>query len=285
MTADELRSLLAPHGIRPVRDRGQHFLLDDRVVDRMIDAAAVTNGSRVLEIGPGPGILTARLLDAGADVVAVEIDSKLRTLLASRFGAHPKFRLLAGDARDFSNAMLVDAFSSGIVGPYSLVANLPYSITSETLRKFLLEDPAPAAIVVMIQREVADRILAKPGDMSALAVMVQAMGDVTRVTNVPAGAFFPPPKVDSAVIHIMRRPDAALLQIFGNGTPERFFAISQAAFAGKRKQLRNSLRSIVNDENTLNKAFLRSSIAPTRRPEELSIDEWSKLAAALPPKI
>src|SRR5688572_8914498 len=111
MTVDELRALLEPHGIRPLRDRGQHFLLDDRVVDRMVDAAAVSKGSRVLEIGPGPGILTSRLLDAGADVVAVEIDMKLRALLATRFGTRPGFRLLDGDARAFSNAMLVDAFS------------------------------------------------------------------------------------------------------------------------------------------------------------------------------
>lgn len=281
MTAEELRALLAPHDIRPLRDRGQHFLLDDRVVDRMIDAASVTDGSRVLEIGPGPGILTARLLDAGADVVAVEIDPKLRALLTARFGARPRFRLLDGDARAFTNAMLVDAFASGVAGPYSLVANLPYSITSETLRKFLLEDPAPAAIVVMIQREVADRILAKPGEMSALAVMVQAMGDVTRVVNVPAGSFFPPPKVDSAVIHIMRRTDAELSRIFSGATRERFLAVTQAAFAGKRKQLRNSLRGVVNEDSSLNEAFFSSGIAPTRRPEELSIEEWSRLVAAL----
>lgn len=281
MTAEELRALLEPHGIRPLRDRGQHFLLDDRVVERMVDAAGVRPGSRVLEIGPGPGILTSRLLDAGADVVAVEIDVKLRALLATRFGTRPGFRLLDGDARAFSNAMLVDAFSTGAIGPYSLVANLPYAITSETLRKFLLEDPAPAAIVVMIQREVADRILAKPGDMSALAVMVQAMGDVTRVANVPAGSFFPPPKVDSAVIHIMRKTDAMLAQTFAGTTRERFLAITQAAFAGKRKQLRNTLRPLARDENSLNKAFLESKIAPTRRPEELSLEEWTRLTAAL----
>ncbi|MEY4745065.1 MAG: hypothetical protein RL272_1010, partial [Candidatus Parcubacteria bacterium] len=175
MDANELRDLLAPYGIRPVKDRGQHFLLDDRVVERMADAAGVAAGERVVEIGPGPGILTSVLLGRGAEVVAIELDLKLRSLLQARFGADPRFRLLEGDVRSFSNGDIASRFSAADGGPaaYKVVANLPYNITTDVLRKFLLEPPMPSSVTVMVQREVADRILAQAGDMSALAVFVR----------------------------------------------------------------------------------------------------------------
>lgn len=280
MTADELRGLLEPYGIRPIRDRGQHFLLDERVVGRMAEAAGIGPGSRVVEIGPGPGILTVELLARGADVVAVELDHKLSVMLRDRFGNQPRFRLLQGDALSFSNRDLAAAFGPGDA-TWSVVANLPYAITSDVLRKFLLEEPYPAAITIMIQREVADRLLSAAGEMSAIAVMVQTLGDIGRVANVPAGAFFPPPKVDSAVIHIVRKDARVLRDFFGDVPPNRYFAIVRAAFAGKRKQLRNSLRSLGLPENGLSKAFLKARIAPETRPEDLSVEDWRRLAVAL----
>lgn len=281
MDANALQELLAPYGIRPLRDRGQHFLLDDRVVGRMVEAAAVAPGDRVVEIGPGPGILTAALLAKGAEVVAVEIDLKLRSLLRDRFGAEPRFRLVEGDALGFPTADLSSRFSGGGTAPYKVVANLPYNITSDALRKFLREDPVPSSVTVMIQREVADRILAAPGDMSALAVFVRTFGDVARVTNVPSGAFLPPPKVDSAVIHIVRKSREALLEFFRPVGEERYFTVVRTAFAGKRKKLRNSLQGLATSEKALNEAFLRAGIAPERRPEELTVEQWRALASAL----
>lgn len=278
MTADELRALLAPHGIRPIRERGQHFLLDEGVVRDMATAAEVGPGSLVVEVGPGPGILTAELLRRGATVVAVELDRKFWVLLKERFGASPNFHLFTGDALGFPNAALVGPFGAP---EYKVVANLPYAITSDALRKFLLEDPCPASVTVMIQREVADRILAPAGEMSAIAVMVRTLAAVSRVVNVPASSFLPPPRVDSAVIHISRKDDRTLEEVFAGLEPDRYFAIVRAAFAGKRKQLKNSLRSLVIDENRLSKGFSEAGIAPETRPETLSPEDWRRLIHAL----
>lgn len=283
MDARALRDLLEPYGVRPLRDRGQHFLLDDRVVARIVEAAKIAPGDRVVEIGPGPGILTAALLAKGAEVVAIELDLKLQALLRDRFGAEPRFRLCEGDALGFPNADIVSRFSgpAAVAPSYKMVANLPYNITSDALRKFLREEPTPSSVTVMIQREVADRILAAPGDMSALAVFVRTFGDVVRVVNVPAGAFLPPPKVDSAVIHIARKSRGTLEEFFRPVGEDRYFSVVRSAFAGKRKQLRNSLKGLAGSEKALNEAFLRAGIAPERRPEELSVEQWRSLASVL----
>jgi 16S rRNA (adenine1518-N6/adenine1519-N6)-dimethyltransferase len=284
MTPTELRALLEPHGIRPIKGRSQHFLLDERVVVAMADAARVAEGSRVLEIGPGPGILTAELLRRGVNVVAVEIDMKLCALLRARF-VTPRFTLLEGDALETSNAALADAFPSegeGRFAPYAVVANLPYAITSATIQKFLLGVPAPTSVTVMIQKEVADRALAHAGDMSQLAVLVQTFARARRVASVAAGAFFPPPKVASAVIHMERKTDAELDAFFGGVPRERYFSLVQAAFAAPRKQLKNTLASVVPDRTALEKALISAQIPPNARPEMLAVDRWASLARALP---
>jgi 16S rRNA (adenine1518-N6/adenine1519-N6)-dimethyltransferase len=277
MNVSELRALLEMNGITPVRQRGQHFLLDESVVRRMVVTADIKAGDRVVEIGPGPGILTEKLLAAGADLVAVELDIKLQNLLKKRFGDKKNFHLLEGDALSFSNAEL----SSRADTPYKVVANIPYAITSEVLKKFLLEAPFAQSVTVMIQREVADRILAGRRNMSSLAVMVQTYAAVSRVVNVPSGAFFPPPKVASAVIHIVRKNQAELDAFFSGFTEDRFFSIVRTAFAGKRKQLKNTLLAICNDEIALNQAFSAASINPKARPEELGIEDWRRLISAL----
>ncbi len=276
MTPAELRDLLVPHGIRPVHERGQHFLLDETVVEKMIEAAAIKKGDHVLEIGPGPGILTEKVLAAGALVTAVELDLKLRSLLVERFGQNKDFTLLEGSVLDFTNAALAAHGKS-----YKLVANLPYGITSDVLKKFLLESPRPETITIMIQREVADRVLAKKGDMSSLAVMVQAYAEVSRVVNVSSKAFLPPPKVDSAVIHMKRKSDAEMTKFFGRLSPQRYFTVVRAGFAERRKQLKNTLRSVENDENKLKQAFLKAGLNSASRPEELSVIDWLALIDAL----
>lgn len=280
MTPDQLRALLEPYDIRPIKDRGQNFLLDERVVARMVDAAGIAEGDHVVEIGPGPGILTAALLGRGAEVVAVELDSKLRALLRGRFAMDLRFRMREGNALAFSNAEILAGFPEPPAS-YKVVANLPYAITTEILRKFLLEEPLPSTVTVMVQREVADRVLAAPGDMSSLAVFVQTLGKVRRVVNVPAGAFFPPPKVDSAVIHIERKNEQELSDFFRGTSADRYFTIVRTAFSGKRKQLKNTLKSLGLQENGLTKAFTKAKVAPEQRPEELSVQEWRRLVLAL----
>ncbi len=280
MTTVELKKLLAAHGIRPIRDRGQHFLLDERVVDKMLDAAKIGEGSRVVEIGPGPGILTEKLLSAGAEVAAVELDQKLCSLLRDRF-PQKNFHLMEGDALEVSNDDL--AGRSSVRGAYAVVANIPYAITSALLQKFLLEEPKPAAMTIMIQREVADRILAKPGKMSSLAVLVQTLGEPRRVANVPASAFFPPPKVDSAVIHIVVREEESVRRALHAATPDRYFAIVRAAFADPRKQLKNTVRAFFPDERAFADALKKANISEKSRPQELSVAEWAALAS--PPEV
>jgi 16S rRNA (adenine1518-N6/adenine1519-N6)-dimethyltransferase len=279
MTADALRKLLEPYGIRPLRGRSQHFLLDERVVAEMVAASGVAPGERVLEIGPGPGILTDALLATGADIVAAELDQKLCALLRDRFGT--RLALREGDVLDMTNEKLALSFATG--GAYRVVANLPYAITSAVFQKFLLESPAPVTMTVMIQKEVADRVLAKAGEMSSLAVLVQTFVRVRRVRDVHAGAFFPPPKVASSVIHMERKTETELAAFFSGCPQDRYFAIVRRAFAEPRKQLQNTLRGMTPDPVSLKKAFIEAKVSPAARPETLGIEQWRTLAYALTP--
>jgi 16S rRNA (adenine1518-N6/adenine1519-N6)-dimethyltransferase len=271
MTSAELNALLAPYGISPVRDRGQHFLLDEGVVAKMVDAAEVREGDEVLEIGPGPGILTAALLDRGASVTAVELDVRLEKLLQERFAGR-RLRLILGDARAIDTASLPQ--------PYKLVANLPYNITSAVLEKFLLAERKPVSMTVMVQKEVAERIAAKPGEMGSLSVLCQALAETRKVANVPKHVFFPPPKVESAVVHLRLRSADELAALFPGTTWEKALKLSRSAFAHPRKQLKNTLLAVA-DAARLEKAFAAAGIAAAARPETLTVADWGRLAAAL----
>lgn len=269
MTPTELHELLSSHDARPIKARGQHFLLDESVVQKMADAAEVRAGDNVLEIGPGPGILTAELLKRGAEVTAVELDLKMGEILKTRFGEQKNFHLVLGDVLSKKNSEIIFKHAK-------VVANLPYNITSKILQKFLLEDPKPQALTIMIQKEVADRILAKPGDMSSLAVMVQTYGEPGRVVEVAPGAFYPPPQVKSTVIKINVKSQKELETFFGQVRPERFFGLVQQAFAAPRKQLKTSLKSFRPE-----KALDQAKISPTARPEELSVKDWLAMSENL----
>ena len=273
MNAQELRSLLEAHDIRPLKARGQHFLLDEAVIDLMVETAKVEAGDAVVEIGPGPGVLTDALVARGAKVVAVELDPGLASIVASRFD-EAQVTLMRRDAREVSNAELLAAFDGAT--EYKVVANLPYAITSATVVRFLREAPPPTSVTLMVQREVADRIAAEPPRMSALAVTAQTFAKVRKVRNVPAGSFLPPPKVDSAVIHMIRRTDlpADIRPV------EAALRLAHLAFGAPRKQLRNSLRG-ATDQATLEKAFVEAKIDPATRPERMTADDWSRLFAAI----
>ncbi len=282
MKAAELKKFLEDFGIRPLRGRGQNFLLDENVVAALAEAAGAGPGSAVVEIGPGPGILTEALLRRGAEVSAVEIDQKLCRLLRRRFSG-PAFHLAEADVLDLSNSALAAGFSGPPRGDggYLVAANLPYAITSPVLQKFLLGSPRPASLTVMVQREVADRILAKAGDMSSLAVLVQTLGRPRRVLDVPRSAFLPPPRVDSAVIHIALKNDRELSDFFGNIPQDKYFAVVRQAFAAKRKQLKNTLKKSVPAGKYLENAFVEAKISPAARPEELLPKDWIALVRAL----
>lgn len=288
MKPGDLQQLLHQYDIDPVHARGQNFLLDDQALDRMVAAAGVAAGERVLEVGPGPGVLTEKLLAAGAHVTAVEIDGRLQRLLAERFG--DQLNLLRGDILEFSNA---DLFSShpgesrdlakGEVPAFAgtttwkVVANIPYAITSKILIKFLDGVPKPTSLTLMVQLEVADRLTAKPGDMSQLAVLAQTYAEVTKVVKVPRGSFLPPPKVDSAIVHLALRDEAAIAAFFAGVDKKRYFQLVAAGFQQKRKKLRNTLPMPATEADRL---IAAANLPPNCRPEELSIDDWRRLAGA-----
>lgn len=263
---------------RPIHDRGQHFLVDHSAVHALADAAGIAPGDAVVEIGPGPGILTEELLSRGARVAAVELDERFLGSLRVQFAGQPLL-LEHKDIRDVAAAELAALLGVAGDGTYKVAANIPYNLTSHIIEKFFREEPRPASLTLMIQREVADRLLAPAGEMSSLAVLVRTFGEPSRVRNVPRGAFNPPPKVDSAVIHIRVRSTAERQSFFGAVSPDRYFSIVKAGFSSPRKKLRNNLSSLFGGPEATDAALNKAGIAPNSRAEELMPENWLKLAS------
>ena len=260
-----LRNLLYAHGVRPNKSFGQNFLIDRAVLQRIVETAEIEPGDQVLELGAGTGVLTRELARRARRVVAVELERAMLTLLEKTSGALPNVELLA------RNLLYLDPREVFAQEPYKLVANLPYYITAPTFRHFLESANAPRLLVVMVQYEVAQRMVAGPGDMSLLGVSVQFYGRPRIITRVPARAFYPAPKVDSAILRVDLHERVPLAQAERDG----FFRIVQAGFAERRKQLHNSLTRHLHRKNEEVRACLTSAgIDPSRRAETLSIDEW-----------
>ncbi len=280
MTILELKQFLKQVGIpHAIHDRGQHFLLDETVVESMIAAAEVKAGDVVVEIGPGPGILTRQLLKTGAVVIAIEIDHKLCQLLNERFSTNPNFFLKEADVRDVKTSELLAA--AGVADkPYKVVANIPYNITSELISRFLTETPTPTNIALLVQKEVGERIKVGSQEKSSSTVFVQTLADSKITRQVPAVAFYPPPQVDSCVLSLTPKTPQELAKFFGNIPPERFFKIIRASFQQKRKKLKNGLNSFASNEK-LDAAFIKANIGPNVRAEELSIEQWQILVTEL----
>jgi len=260
-----LRNLLYAHGVRPNKSFGQNFLIDRAVLQRIVEAAEIEPGDQVLELGAGTGVLTRELARRARRVVAVELERAMLTLLEKTSGALPNVELLA------RNLLYLDPREVFAQEPYKLVANLPYYITAPTFRHFLESANAPRLLVVMVQYEVAQRMVAGPGDMSLLGVSVQFYGRPRIITGVPARAFYPAPKVDSAILRVDVHERVPLAQAERDG----FFRVVQAGFAERRKQLHNSLARHLHRKNEEVRACLTAAgINPSRRAETLSIDEW-----------
>jgi 16S rRNA (adenine1518-N6/adenine1519-N6)-dimethyltransferase len=264
---------LRHHGLAPDRRLSQNHLADAAVLDAIVLEAHVRPGEAVVEVGPGLGILTGALLERGARVTAVELDRRLAAHLRARFTGVAGFRLVEGDFLDVAR----DAIGEG---PWALVANVPYHITSPILHTALGHEPRPTRFVLMLQAEVAERIAAPPGSMSYLSVFVQYHADVRVALAVPAAAFEPEPAVDSAVLVGVTRP-----RRLDEAAEERLWRLAQAGFRERRKMLRNVLpRQLpgVTPER-IDDALTRCAIASDRRPQTLSVDEWLALEAALGP--
>jgi 16S rRNA (adenine1518-N6/adenine1519-N6)-dimethyltransferase len=271
--AEGVARYLRRHGLAATRKLSQNHLVDGTVLETIVEEAAVSPGRRILEIGPGLGILTGALLGAGANVTAVEVDSRLAQHLRGRFAGASGLQLVEGDALDVPTSELVEA-------PWDLVANLPYHITSPVLHHVLGAEPRPERLVLMLQREVAERIASPPGGMSYLSVFVQYHADVRVARVVPASAFEPPPEVESAILVGTTRPRA--LDPEGE---EELWRLVQAGFRERRKMLHNvlprQLPSVGRDR--FDTAMAEVGIAADRRPQTLSVEEWLALAAALGP--
>ncbi len=276
-----VRRTLRDAGLRAQRRFSQNFLVDVEVLEDILAAAAPAPDRRVLEIGPGLGILTGGLLGAGARVVAVEIDRGMVTHLREAFAlelAAGALTLVEGDILDEDLATLVAA-------PYDVVANLPYHITSPVLHRLLGGEagPRPERCVLMVQREVAERIAAPPGEMSYLSVFVQYHAVASVVRRVPREAFEPAPAVESAVLALdVRAPDA--LGRLPAAMEDSLWRLVQAGFRERRKMLHNVLpRQLPIEPAAVAAALAAAGIDGDRRPQTLGVGEWIALLGALGP--
>jgi 16S rRNA (adenine1518-N6/adenine1519-N6)-dimethyltransferase len=260
--------------LRGKKSLGQHFLVDERAIARIVDAADLSERDTVLEVGPGPGTLTVHLARRAGRVVAVEVDAQMLAPLREALQGLEGVHVVHGDILEQDVSALVGG------GPYKVVANLPYYITSAVLRHILESTPRPKRMVVTVQREVAERIVARPGKMSLLAVSVQFYGRPQIVARIPRGAFRPVPKVHSAVVCVEGYDPLP----WGKVDKAAFFRTARAGFAQRRKQLRNALAhglSLPVDE--VLEALAAAGIDGKRRAETLRIEEWVALSNALAP--
>lgn len=265
LTPPQVRELLASRGLAPRRDLGQNFVVDPNTVRRIAQLAAVGPGDRVLEIGAGLGSLTLALAETGADVTAVEVDHGLVGTLRDVVGDLERVTVVETDATRADWAGLL-----GDEDGWVLVANLPYNVATPLVADLLDDVPAIARMLVMVQREVAERFAATPGTAAygAVSVKIAYWADARIVGEVPASVFVPRPNVDSALVAITRHQppdvDAGVL-----------FALVRAAFGQRRKMLRRSLRELVTPEQ-----FAAAELDPTTRPEELGLADWCRLTVA-----
>jgi 16S rRNA (adenine1518-N6/adenine1519-N6)-dimethyltransferase len=263
-----LRNLLYAHHMRPNKSFGQNFLVDRDILQRIVETAELEPGDQVLELGAGTGVLTRELARQARRVVAVELEQDMLTLLAKTTRDYINIEIIE------RNLLYVDPQDVFGRERYKLVANLPYYITAPTFRHFLESANPPRLLVVMVQYEVAQRIVAEPGDLSLLGVSVQFYGQPRIVARVPARAFYPAPKVDSAILRVDIHEQAPL-------TPrerDTFFRVVQAGFSERRKQLHNSLAHGLHRKDEEIRGWLATAgIEANRRAETLSIEEWLRL--------
>ena len=269
LTRRELRDLLARHGVRPTRARGQNFVVDPNTVRRVVRLAEVGPGDRVVEVGAGVGSLSLALVERGATVTAVEVDRRLVPLL--REVVEPSgVTVVEGDALHLDWSAVLGP------GPWVLVANLPYNVATPLVATLLDDVPQIERLVVMVQREVGERLAAATGDPAygAVSVKVAYWATARVVAHVPPTVFWPEPKVESAVVSIRRRSPEELLDV----DRARLFRLVAAGFGQRRKMLRRSLAGLVTADQ-----FRSAGIRPDARAEELDLAAWARLAECTPP--
>ena len=265
----QVGELLRQSGIRPKKRLGQHFLIDEAILDTIVVAAELSPEDIVIEVGPGLGVLTAELARGAGKVIAVELDAKLASFLKRRLASLANVDVVGADILKVSPSQLLET-----KGDYKVVANLPYYITSPILRHFVEASPKPSLMVVMVQKEVGNAIVAGPGEMSLLAVSLQVYSKPKIVSYVPSQSFYPPPKVDSAIVRFDLLPEPAVKVADING----FFQVVKCGFTSPRKQLHNSLAQGMGVKPAEVALLLeRAGIESQRRAETLSLEEWAML--------
>jgi len=271
----QTEGLLRRFGLRAKKGLGQHFLIDEEVLGLILSTAQLTRQDVVLEVGPGLGVLTRELAKRAGWVVAIELDDKLADILKQSLSSFKNLTIINEDVlRVEPAALLREAKVEKPSESYKVVANLPYYITSPVLRHFLEAKVKPQLMVVMVQKELAEEIVAKPGRMSLLSVSVQLYGEPTIAGYVPAQSFYPAPEVDSALLKVVpySRPPVDISDMEG------FFALVRAGFSAARKQLANSLAQGLGISKAEVLSLLeKAKIVPQRRAETLSLEEWARL--------
>jgi 16S rRNA (adenine1518-N6/adenine1519-N6)-dimethyltransferase len=269
------RRLLQEHGLHPKKRLGQNFLVDDSALEKVAAAAGLAPGDTVLEIGPGLGSLTRYLAERARRVIAVELDPDLLPILEGTLRPYSNVEVIQADILRLDLSRV-----PGLTAGYHVVANIPYYITSAIVR-YLFEAPLrPARIVLTVQREVAERITAAPGNLSVLAISVQLFAAPRIAARLPAGAFYPRPEVDSAilVLDVLPSPAVPVADV------DRFFQVVKAGFSQKRKQLRNALAGGLRlTPSQADDLLAAAGVASQRRAETLTLPEWGAIAAAFHP--
>jgi 16S rRNA (adenine1518-N6/adenine1519-N6)-dimethyltransferase len=260
--------LLKSHGIQPEKRLGQNFLIDQVYLQRVVEAGNITKEDIILEVGAGLGNLTRLLGTEAKEVFAVELDSDLIPILKEVTKSMQNVNVVHGDILKIDLNELIS------VEDYLVVANIPYYITSNLIRHLLSADVRPGRVIITVQKEVALRICAQPGKLSLLGLSVQVFGNPVIISRIPAGAFYPPPKVDSAILRIELYPSPFI----PTDQLDLFFKIAKAGFSQKRKMLRNSLSAgLRQDRAVIENLLQETSIESHRRAETLTLDEWKSI--------
>ena len=269
-THQSISELLKSHNLRPDKSLGQNFLTDPNILAKIVQIGDISDNDTVLEIGAGLGHLTAFLAQSARAVTAVELDERFLPILSERLSSYPNISLVQDDILQLDTSSLMQ--DDG----YLVVANIPYYITSRIIRKLLEAKHKPREIILTIQYEVAQRVCSSTGKLSLLAISVRMYGNPELELRIPAGAFYPPPKVDSAVIRIVLHPEPLLPET----QRELFFTLVKAGFLHKRKTLRNSLsKGLGWSPDQAEELLTGGGIDPGRRAETLSIPEWIDLTS------
>jgi 16S rRNA (adenine1518-N6/adenine1519-N6)-dimethyltransferase len=274
LSAHDVRRLLGRFHLHPDKRLGQNFLVDSDDLRKIVAAAELDRSDTVLEIGPGLGSLTRLLAKTVQRVVAVEVDGRLVPILEEILGGYANVELVQGDILTLDPARLMQLPDTSPV-TYRVVANIPYYITSVLIRHLLASPQKPSRVVLTVQREVAQRIVAKPGDMNLLALSVQVFGNPRLAGSIPAESFYPSPNVESAIVRIDLDPSPR----FKPDVLDKFFVLAKAGFSQKRKKLRNSIAGGLGLTTQKTVELLEGAgISPDLRAEDLSLDDWGTLA-------